>query len=499
MFVNYYKLSEQPFGVTPNPRYLYLTPSHREAMASILYSVMENRGFTALIAPPGMGKTTLLFDLLQRCGEKMRTVFLFQFQPSPEGLLRSLLAELGIPDDGQNFAGMQEKLNQAILQEAKQGRRIVAVVDEAQNFREPVLEVLRMLSNFETSQDKLIHIILSGQPQLAELLTLPSIEQLRQRISIIAMLQPLDAAQTREYIEHRLHVAGYKSARPLFNGQAYRMIAEYSGGIPRTINNLCFNSLSLGCALRHSTIGPDIVSEVYRDLDLEPAPLKANDAALWVRPSVAESALPYSSRPSAGKGLRLAAGLTSLLAALCVGWVFANQYWRSSGTNSAAPSEPQHSVVQAAPTSSAATDTTVNSEQAALAAPTGSEPTATSEESTKEEAKNDETAKGQTTKDSEATSKEVTGHDVPVPRGTAVAVKLVTVSQPGTLYGLCVEHLDDCNARTLQQIREMNPWLHDPKQLHTGQKVRMPLEGSMRSAAKSRKNSQARANYGEKR
>jgi len=499
MFVNYYKLSEQPFGVTPNPRYLYLTPSHREAMASILYGVMENRGFTALIAPPGMGKTTLLFDLLERCGEKMRTVFLFQFQPSPEGLLRNLLAELGIPDDGQNFAGMQEKLNQAILQEAKQGRRIVAVVDEAQNFREPVLEVLRMLSNFETSQDKLIHIILSGQPQLAEMLTSPSIEQLRQRISIIAMLQPLDAAQTREYIEHRLHVAGYKSARPLFNEQAFRMIAEYSGGIPRTINNLCFNSLSLGCALRHSTIGPDIVSEVYRDLDLAPAPLKANYAPLPVRPSVAESALPYRSRPSAGKGLRLAAGLTSFLAVLCVCAVFANQYWRSSGAKSAVPSEPQHSALQTARASSAVTDPTVNSEQPALTAPTGGEPTVTSEESTKEEAKNDETAKGQTNKDDEATSKEVTGHDVPVPKETAVAVKLVTVSQPGTLYGLCVEHLDNCSARTLQQIREMNPGLHDSRQLHTGQKVRMPLEGSMRSAAKSRKVSQARANYGEKR
>src|SRR5260221_9303377 len=243
-----------------------MTPTHREAMASILYAVLENRGFSALIAQPGMGKTTLLFDLLQRFNQSMRTVFLFQFQPSPEGLLRNLLAELGIPDDGENFAGMQEKLNQAILQEAKQGRRIVVVVDEAQNFREPVLEVLRMLSNFETSQEKLIHIILSGQLQLAEMLTSQSIEQLRQRISIIAVLQPLDAKQTREYIEHRLRVAGYKSTRPIFNEAACNMIAEYSGGIPRTINNLCFNSLSLGCALRRATIGRDIVIEVYRDL-----------------------------------------------------------------------------------------------------------------------------------------------------------------------------------------------------------------------------------------
>src|SRR5437899_11321383 len=200
-------------------------------MASIFYGVMENRGFSALVAPPGMGKTTLLFDLLQRFSPSMRTVFLFQFQPSPEGLMRNLLAELGISDDGESFVGMQEKLNQAILQEAKHGKRIVVVVDEAQNFREPVLEVLRMLSNFETSQDKLIHIILSGQPQLAEMLFSPAIEQLRQRISILAVLRPLNREETREYIEHRLRVAGRRSAQTLFTPEACELIAEHSGGI----------------------------------------------------------------------------------------------------------------------------------------------------------------------------------------------------------------------------------------------------------------------------
>jgi len=151
MFLNFYKLTEQPFGVTPNPRYLYLTPTHREAMASIFYGVIENRGFTALIAPPGMGKTTLLFELLQRCSA-LRTVFLFQFQSSPEGLMRSLLAELGI-DGARDITEMQEELNQAILRDAAEGKRLVVVVDEAQNFAEPVLEVLRMLSNFETSSE----------------------------------------------------------------------------------------------------------------------------------------------------------------------------------------------------------------------------------------------------------------------------------------------------------------------------------------------------------
>src|SRR5258708_21182798 len=165
-----------------------MTPTHREAMASILYGVMENRGFSAVIAPPGMGKTTLVFELLKRCGQSMRTIVLFQFQPNPEVLLRNLLAEPGILDEGKDFADMQEKLNQTILQEAKQGKRIVVVVDESQNFPEPVLVTLRMLSNFETSEGKLLHIILPVQPQLAAILFSSPIEQWRHLRSIMPVL-----------------------------------------------------------------------------------------------------------------------------------------------------------------------------------------------------------------------------------------------------------------------------------------------------------------------
>jgi general secretion pathway protein A len=488
MYVSYYKLAEQPFGVTPDPRFLFLTPSHREAMASIQYGVMENRGFSALIAPPGMGKTTLLFDLLQRLKEAMRTVFLFQFQPSPEGLMRSLLAELDIPDDGADFTGMQEKLNQAILAEARNGKRIVVVVDEAQNFREPVLEVLRMLSNFETSTEKLLHIVLSGQPQLAEMLAAASIQQLRQRISIIAALQPLDAQQTRQYIDHRLRVAGYHPVRPLFSDAASDLIAEYSGGIPRNINNLCFNSLSLGCALRRERITPELVKEVSSDLDLRPR--SANPPVAERRQSASPNfaGLPNIALmppPPARKKNSLAplAAVLCVVALLVSGGVFANRFFVNPAATSAAPPAPQPPPAVQQTTQ----DTTVS-------VPADSDDSQTTQSADETPPKDDKTPQPVATP---APERAVSGS----PRKAEIPVrpvKLVTVAQPQSLYRLCFESMDVCNSATLREIFELNPGLASTDQLRVGQKVRMPIEASRAASPKSQRVAENRFHSGEK-
>ena len=287
MFEEFYKLAEQPFGVTPDPRYLFPSHTHSEAMASVMVGVLQNRGFTALIAHPGMGKTSLLFDLLEKVHISTRTVFLFQPQLSPEELMRSLLVDLGICDPGDNVAAMQLKLNDVLLRETASGKKVVIIIDEAQALSEEVLEVLRMLSNFETSSEKLVHIVLAGQPQLADRLSSPSMIQFRQRISIVARLTLFDAAETRLYIEHRLRVAGHKGWRPLFSEHAYQLIARHSQGIPRNINNLCFNAMSLGCALGKRTINHSIIYDVLRDLDLRPQPIEVAEA-----PSSDNDALP---------------------------------------------------------------------------------------------------------------------------------------------------------------------------------------------------------------
>jgi type II secretory pathway predicted ATPase ExeA len=270
MFLEFYGLKQEPFGVTPDPRFLFPTPTHREALAALRYGIEAGRGFLALIAPPGMGKTTLLFRLLKHLQGSARTVFLFQTISNPTDLMRYLLQELSLPD-GRDLVSMHKELNQVLLSEAGAGRRLVLVIDEAQNLGEPVLEAARVLSNFETPTSKLMQIVLAGQPELSAKLNRPSMSQLRQRISIFTRLEPFKPQETFAYIEHRLTVAGH-DGRPIFTRAALELIAEHSEGIPRNINNLCANSLSLGFAVEQALIGPGVVSRVIADLSV---PLQA--------------------------------------------------------------------------------------------------------------------------------------------------------------------------------------------------------------------------------
>ncbi len=229
MFLEFYGFREQPFGVTPDPRFLYLSPAHREALASLYYGIESGRGFLALIAKPGMGKTTLLFHLLEKFRHNARTAFLFQTQCSSREFMRFLLAELGVESHDQDFVRMHEEFNKMLLQEARAGRRFIIVVDEAQNLDASVLETVRLLSDFETPRAKLLQIILAGQPELADKLASRHMAQLRQRVSLLNRLSPLSIEETRKYIDHRLRVAGYTGA-PLFTPDALVAVARFTEG-----------------------------------------------------------------------------------------------------------------------------------------------------------------------------------------------------------------------------------------------------------------------------
>src|SRR5216683_93098 len=266
--LSFYGLPQQPFDVTPDPAYLYFSPSHREALTSIKEGIEYFRGFMVLVAEPGMGKTTLLQKLMEDLSDSARIVFLFQTQCSSRELLCFILNELEVDHTGMDIVAMHRALNQALLEEMLRGRRFVLIVDEAQNLQEPVLETIRLLSDFETTHSKLIQIVLAGQPQLADTLMRPGLVQLRQRIAVLANLEPLDAVETAEYIEHRLRAAGSADA-PIFSRDAMALIAERSQGIPRSINNICFNAMLAGYLHRQVIIDSEIVRRVASKLDLE--------------------------------------------------------------------------------------------------------------------------------------------------------------------------------------------------------------------------------------
>jgi general secretion pathway protein A len=279
MFLDFFHLQQQPFGVTPDAAFLYPSPTHRQALSSLLTGVEEGRGFLALIAEPGMGKTTLLYQILDEVRDSARTVFLFQTQCDTREFFQYLLKELGEDTQGMGLVAMHGKLNDVLFAEMNSGKRFVLVVDEAQNLGSNVLETVRLLSNFETTHTKLLQIILAGQPQLEDKLAQPRLTQLRQRIAVLSHLEPLTAEETASYIEHRLKVAGY-SGESLFAPETLGLIAQRSHGIPRNINNICFEALSIAHAKELRVVPREIVEEVvaylgFRDVG-QPSPAVAS-------------------------------------------------------------------------------------------------------------------------------------------------------------------------------------------------------------------------------
>jgi type II secretory pathway predicted ATPase ExeA len=250
-----------------------------------------------------MGKTTILFHLLEKFRATARTAFIFQTQCTSREFMRFLLSELGYEGDTQDFVRMHEEFNKRLLQEARAGNRFIVVIDEAQNLEPSVLETVRLLSDFETPRAKLLQIILAGQPELADKLASPALAQLRQRVSIVNRLEPLPSWEIKEYIDHRLKVAGYEGPT-LFAPEVLQTVATFTEGIPRNVNNFCFNALSLACALKQKVVDMAVVQEVISDLDISKLvsmpTMEAAEAPVAVRPepvAVPQVAVPVLSKP----------------------------------------------------------------------------------------------------------------------------------------------------------------------------------------------------------
>ncbi len=279
MYKGFYGLKENPFNVNPDPRFLFLTKEIEEALTGLMYGIQTRKGFITLTGEVGTGKTTLINRLLDWLHHRRaRTAFLFNSRMNSSQLFDFILAEFDIPCESKSKSQQLLKLNHWLLERYRDGETVVLIIDEAQNLTYPVLEEIRLLTNLETSTEKLLQIVLSGQPELEEKLKLPQLRQLRQRIMLRCRTTPLSEDQTRDYIAERLRIAG-ASGEPIFSPKTIEAIHVYSMGIPRVINLLCEHSLVNGFVEQQRPIQPKIVEEVAHEFQLdEVEPVAPNGA-----------------------------------------------------------------------------------------------------------------------------------------------------------------------------------------------------------------------------
>lgn len=266
LYLSYYGLGEKPFNLTPDPRFLFLTPSHREALAQLIYGVRERKGFILLTGEVGTGKTTLLRTLLTRLDERTEVALVTNATLQFDEILEYILADFGVTGVAGTRAQRLMVLNRFLIDHQRAGINTVIILDEAQNLDGRTLEQIRLLSNFETHSEKLLQIVLAGQPELRVKLQRPQLRQLRQRIGLRCAVGPLDAEQVGQYIVSHLRVAGAADLQ-LFSGAAIRRIAEYSQGVPRVVNMVCDHSLLVGYANQVRRIDTDIVKRAIAYLE----------------------------------------------------------------------------------------------------------------------------------------------------------------------------------------------------------------------------------------
>jgi general secretion pathway protein A len=251
MYQSFYGFAEMPFNITPDPKFLYLSPTHQEALQHLKFGVQERKGFIVLVGEVGCGKTTLCRRFLNEIDStRFDTALILNPRVTETQMLKAILTELGEKKLARSQVDLVAQMNRVLLERIERGRDIVLIIDEAQNLKVHVLEQIRLLSNLETDKQKLLQIVLLGQPELKEVLGRDELRQLRQRILVHYELRPLTLVDTEHYIQHRLTLAG-GHGRPNFTVWAVRAIHRASGGIPRLVNSLCDKAL-LSAFIRES-------------------------------------------------------------------------------------------------------------------------------------------------------------------------------------------------------------------------------------------------------
>ncbi len=281
VYKSFFGLKERPFNVTADPNFLFFSKKHREAFDHLIYGIKERKGFLEITGEIGTGKTTLCRALLGQLDEKTKTAFILNSNLPEMQLLLAIVTDLGLTVKPKTKISLLTELNRFLIAELKAGSNVVLIIDEAQNLKAAQLEQIRLLSNLETDKEKLIQIVLVGQPQLKEKLDSPELEQLRQRIAVRYHILPLDNTEVGDYIYHRLRVAGAGGDRTggdraegdrtdggiTFEPDALAEIYEYSSGVPRLINLICDRALLLGFAMETKTMTLDMIKRSVEEIE----------------------------------------------------------------------------------------------------------------------------------------------------------------------------------------------------------------------------------------
>ena len=271
MYNDFYRFSREPFNITPDPAFLYLSPTHQEALASIVYGIENRKAFVLVTGEVGTGKTSVLRAFLQDIKrDDIRYIYIINPNITFREFLEKIFRELQVQAEGLTTAQMVERLNRVLVEEYVEGRNFVIVIDEAQNMPVETLESMRLLSNLETSTYKLIQIVFAAPPEFENILDHPRLQSLKQRIAVRAKILPLSTEESEEYIRYRLSVASI-SGEPVFTERAVKIIAAKAGGIPRVINILCDNALVMGLRYQQKPVDAKIVREVLANQQPLPA------------------------------------------------------------------------------------------------------------------------------------------------------------------------------------------------------------------------------------
>jgi general secretion pathway protein A len=449
MYSQFYGFSEKPFDITPDPRFLYSSLSHREALASLIYGIKERRGFMAILGEAGTGKTTLLRSALDRLKEDVKVAYIFNTDVNFAEMLQMILVDLGLASRKDMLTKVEafHRLNNLAIQQLSVGGNVVIMVDEAQNLDRACLENLRLLSNLETRKHKLIQIVLSGQPELEERLKRPDLRQLSQRINLRRRILPLEEQDTYAYIEQRLRVVGY-SGPPLFTRKAERLLWRASGGIPRIINTVCDNSLLIAFALKERKIQAKTVKEAIADL--------GQDRSRKVRESEGK---PAGRR--AGAFLLLLISFMTLLAAAGFG-IYGIQ-WKPKDSLSS-----HHNTVRAAISQTEEKD----SEGSAMDPQEVPPVVAALPSPSPEPVLFAESMEPSSSKEEEEGTK-AGGGAIPE-RFPPEEVKFITVQEGDTLHDLIVRHYGRYNWTLEQKVLSANPSIENPNLIFISQRINLP-------------------------